>query len=240
MRRRFVLLAALAPLPAAADIGSADACAAAVAADPAAAREEAALWARTGGGVAARLCEADALAALGAHGNAALLLTRLAENPNRSMAAELRAVVLGDAAGQWLAAGRPDMARAALAQADRIVDPDPRRLILRARAEAAEADWPAARATLDRAVGTDPDDPLPHALLAATLRNLGDPRAALAEADTALRLAPELPEALFEAAAARAELGDVPGATRLWQQLIALGPDSELAAISRRNLQALN
>ena len=50
--RRLLLLAALAPLPAAAEIRSAEECAAAVAADPAMAREEAALWARTGGGVA--------------------------------------------------------------------------------------------------------------------------------------------------------------------------------------------
>ena len=90
MRRLLILVLALAPLPAAAEIRSADACAAAVAADPAAAREEAALWARTGGGVPARLCEAEALAALGAHATAALILTRLAENPNRAMAADLQ------------------------------------------------------------------------------------------------------------------------------------------------------
>ena len=100
--RRLLLLAALAPLPAAAEIRSAEDCAAAVAADPATAREEAALWARTGGGVPARLCEADALAALGAHGSAALLLTRVAESRNRAMPAPLRAVVFEDAAGVWI------------------------------------------------------------------------------------------------------------------------------------------
>ena len=147
---RWLLLLAFVPVQAAAEIGSAEACKTAVAADPVAAREDAAAWARTGGGIPARLCEAEALAALGAHGTAAVLLTRLAENPNRAMSADLRAVVLGDAAGQWLYAGRPDLARAVLVQADRLMQPDPDRLLLHARAAAAEADWPAAQAALSR------------------------------------------------------------------------------------------
>jgi len=240
MLRLLLLLAAVAPLPAAAEIRSAGDCAAAVAADPAGAREEAALWARTGGGVAARLCEADALAALGAHGTAAVLLTRLAENPGRAMSAGLRAVVLGDAAGQWLDAGRPDLAAAVLEQADRITDPDPRRLVLHARADAAAGDWPAAQAALARAVAAEPADPLARALLAATLRHLGEPEAARAEADSALRLDPQLPEALFEAAAAAAETGDAERAARLWQQLIVLEPAGGLADAARAGLQGLN
>jgi tetratricopeptide (TPR) repeat protein len=238
--RRLLLLAALAPLPAVAEIRSAEGCAAAVAADPAMAREEAALWARTGGGVAARLCEADALAALGAHGSAALLLTRVAESPNRAMPAPLRAVVFEDAAGQWLTAGRSDLAAEALDRADGITEPDARRLLLRARAAAAETDWPAAKAALDRAVAADPQDPLAHALLAAALRRLGDTEAAGAAADTALRLAPDLPEALFEAGAAAAETGDAAGARRLWLRLIAVDPDGGLADAARAGLQRLD
>ena len=65
--RPLVLAALLAAPGARAEIRSADECAAAVAADPAAAREDAAVWLRMGGGVPARLCEASALAALGAH-----------------------------------------------------------------------------------------------------------------------------------------------------------------------------
>jgi len=236
---RLLLLLVLAPLPAAAEIASPEACTAAVAADPAVAREEAALWARTGGGVPASLCEADALAALGAHGSAALLLTRIAESPNRAMPAELRAIVFGDAAGQWLAAGRPDLAVSAVDRADRITEPDAHRLVLRARAEAAEADWQGAQEALGRAVAADPQDPLAHALLAATLRHLGDPGAATAEADAALRLAPDMPEALFEAGAAAAETGDAARARRLWQRLIALDPDGGLADEARAGLQRL-
>ena len=53
-----------------------------------------------------------------------------------------------------------------------------------------------------------PDDALAHALLAAALRNAGDPAAALAEAERARALDPDLPEALFETGAALAETGE--------------------------------
>ena len=109
-----------------------------------------------GGGVPARLCEAAALAALGAHGTAARLLTSLAANPNRAISAGLRAVILTDGARQWLDAGRPDLARAALAEADQITVPDADRQILAARAAAAEADWPAARSALEAALADEP------------------------------------------------------------------------------------
>ena len=238
--RSLLLIALLAPgVAAAAEIRSADDCAAAIAADPAAAREQAALWQRLGGGVPARLCEADALSALGAHATAAQLLTGLGENPNRAITAGLRAVILTDAAREWLAAGRPDLARAAVGQADGLSPPDPERLVLRARTEAAAADWPAARATLDAAIAAAPDDALAHALLAATLRNQGDAQAALAEAERALALDPDLPEALFETGAALAETGAPDRAAAPWLRLIALDPDSALAALATRNLQTL-
>jgi tetratricopeptide (TPR) repeat protein len=238
--RWLLLILALAPVAARAEIASPEECAAAVAADAGRAREEAALWERLGGGVPARLCEADALAALGAHATAARLLTRLAENPNRAIGAELRAVILADGAGQWLAAERPDLARAALDQADRIAPPDADRLVLRARADAALADWPAAQAALERAVAADPGSAIAHALLAAALRRQGEPEAALAEAERAYALAPDLPEALFETAAALAETGDTARAGELWLRLIRAHPESDLAAPARANLQRIN
>jgi tetratricopeptide (TPR) repeat protein len=238
---RWLILALLLPAaPALAEIRSVEACAAAVAADPEAAREEAALWQRMGGGVAARLCEADALAAMGAHATAAALLGNLAANPNRAMGADLRAVVLADAAEQWLAAERPGLALAALEEADKIAAVDPPRLILRARVEAAEADWPSAQATLEAAIALAPDDALAHALLAAALRQQGDPAAALVEAREAGRLSPDLPETLFETGAALAETGDTAAASPFWLRLIRLYPDTGLAAAARANLQRLN
>ena len=207
MRRLLVLLLCTTPGIATAAIRSAEDCARAVAANPAAAREEAAIWQRMGGGVPARLCEAEALAALGAHATAAQLLTGVATNPNRAMSAGLRATVLTDAARQWLDAGRADLSRTALAEADRITPPDADRQLVAARADAAEGDWAAAETTLRALLEQRPDDALAHALLAATLRNLGDPEAALPEAEQARRLDPALPEALFETGAALAETG---------------------------------
>ena len=232
----FLLLAA----PAAAEIRSAGDCATAIAADPARAREEAAVWQRLGGGTPASLCEADALAATGAHGTAAALLTNLARDPNRAIPNDARAVILADAASQWLAAERPDLARSTLAAADALVPPDTARLVLAARIAAALDDWPAAQTSLEAAIAREPGDALTHALLAAALRHQDDPAAALAEARTALTLAPDLPEAAFEAGAARAESGDSPGAAAAWLALIRDHPDDPLAAAARANLQRLN
>jgi hypothetical protein len=238
---RWLLIFLLVAAPRAqAELRSAEACGEQVAADPAKAREEAAVWSRTGGGVPARLCEAEALVAMGAHASAAQLLTALATNPNRAIPADARAVILADGARQWLAAGRPDLARAALGEAAGLTPPDHDRRILLARAAAAEGDWPAARTALEAEIATRPDAALPHALLAATLRHLDEPGAALAQAQRALALDPALPEAMFETGAALAETGDARGASAIWLKLIGAAPDSELAALARANLQRLN
>lgn len=223
-----------------AEITSADQCDPAIAADPAAAREQAAVWYRLGGGTAARLCEAAALEAMGADTTAAQLLTGVAQNTNRAMGPALRATILEDAGRLWLRADRPELARETLATADRLTPATPQRLILRARAEAAEADWQAAEATLRQALEVEPNDALALALHAAALRQLGDLAAARAEAEHALAVNPDLPEAVFELAAAQAEAGERQQASVLWLQLIEKHPDSDLAALARRNVQALS
>jgi tetratricopeptide (TPR) repeat protein len=239
--RRLILIAALVlPAPVQAEIGSAEECTAAVAADPATAREDAAIWSRMGGGVPARLCEATALEAMGATATAAQLLSGLAANPNRAMNADLRGIVFADAARLWLDAGKPDLAAEAIVQADRLAPPDPSRRILRARIEAARQDWTAALATLDAAVAESPDDAEARALHAAALRHSGKAEAARAEADHARALDPDLPAALFEAAAARAELGATDAARQLFLDLIEAYPDSELAEPARKTLHKLN
>lgn len=238
-RAALVLAIALAQTPAGArpEIASAAECAAALAADPAAAREAAARWRVLGGGAEAEVCEAAALEAVGAPGAAALILTRLAENPRRALAPSLRLAVFEDAARLWLEAGRADLALAVLANLDRLAPADPGRTVLRARAQASLGDFAAAAATLAAA---PPDDAAARALRAAALRLGGDPAAARAEAAAALALAPDLPEALFEAAAAAAETGDRAAAGALWLRLLAAHPDHDLATAARRNLAALN
>ena len=240
MRRLFLIAALALPLPAGAGITSPEECTAAIAADPEAAREDAALWSRTGGGVPARLCEAAALEAMGATATAAQLLSGLAANPNRAMPAELRGIVFADAARLWLDAGKPDLAAEAITQADRLAPPDAADLKLRARIEAARDDWPAAVAALDALVAESPGDAEARALHAAALRHAGRAEAARAEADHARALDPDLPAALFEAAAARAELGETDAAVQLFGDFLAAYPDSPLAAAARSNIQILD
>ncbi|MBP7000612.1 hypothetical protein [Amaricoccus sp.] len=236
MHRAFLAALLLASPAAAAEIRDAAGCEAAIAESPEAAREQASLWKRLGGGADAELCEAAALEAMGADGSAALILTNLAENKRRLLAPERRVSIYEHAARLWLADGRPDLALAILDNLDRVAPPRTEsRLVLRARAQAAEGDHAAAAATLAAA---EPGDAGAKALRAAALRLGGDPAAARAEADAALALAPDLPEALFEAAAAAAATGDPDTAEALWLRLIAVHPDHPLATAARRNLAA--
>ena len=189
---RWLFLPLVLATPAAAEIRSAEDCAAAVAADPAAAREAAAVWHRLGGGVPARLCEADALAAMGAHAHRRAAPDRGSPRtrtaPSRP---RVRAVVLADGAGQWLAAGRPDLARAALAEADKLTPPDaarrpPRRARRRGRGRLAGRPG--------RARGrSSPPSPTTRSPTRSSPRRCatsGDPAAALAEAETRPRARP--------------------------------------------------
>jgi tetratricopeptide (TPR) repeat protein len=237
---RSLLLWPLLAAPAAAGVESMDECRAAVAAAPEAAREEAAIWARSGGGLEARLCEAAALEAMGATATAARLIGALAENPNRAMERDLRATLFRDAARLWLDAGRPDLAGDYAAAADALAPPVADAQILEARTAAAQGDWDRAQAVLAALLDEAPNEARARALYAAALRRGGDPEAGRAEAERALSLAPSLPEAVFEAAAAAAELGNVEAARQRWLTLIELHPDHDLAPAARRNLQSLD
>ena len=238
--RRLFLLALLAAAPAHGEIRSAEDCAAAVAADPAAAREDAALWQRTGGGVPARLCEAAALSALGANATAARLLTNLAENPNRAIGRALRAVIFTDAARQWLDADQPDLAAAALDRADALAAAPPDRQVLRARVAAAAGDWPAAQCRpRDGARRRPRRRPGPR----APRRRAPQPGRPGGGARRGRDRPPPRP------GPARGAVRDRRGARRdrrrrrrqrLWLELIEKHPDSDLAALARANLQRLN
>jgi tetratricopeptide (TPR) repeat protein len=225
--------------PASAQIASPEDCTAAIARDPAIAREDAAVWFRMGGGTPARICEAAALEAMGAVGTAAHLLTRTAENPNRAISAPLRRTLFEDAARLWLADGQPGLALRTLAAAESLGGLTREGALTAARAHAVEEDWPAAQAALAALVADRPEDAGLRALHAAALRRGGDPEAALAEAEAALSREPDRPEALFEAGAAFAELGRDDAAARQWLRLIEVHPDHDLAPAARANLQRL-
>jgi tetratricopeptide (TPR) repeat protein len=219
----------------AAQIEGPDDCAPAIAADPALAREAAARWHRLGGGVPARLCEAAALEALGAHRSAATLLTRLAENPNRALPVEVRATTFVDAALLWLAVGEPDLARAALDRAGRLAPPDDAALLATARVAAAREDWAGARSALDALLARNLENAEALALRAAASRQAGDAASALTDARAARALDAGLPEARFEEAAALAELGQIRPAIASFLALADAAPEHPLASVARAN-----
>ena len=196
-----------------------------------------------GGGVPARLCEAAALAAIGAHGTAAQLLTNLAANPNRAMSPGLRAVILDR---RRRASGSPPAGPTSppppLAEADGIAAPDADRQLLLARVAAAAG-------RLARRPGRARRGPRRRARTTrwrtrcsprrCATRATPPPRSPRPSAPCAL--APDLPEALFETGAALAETGDSAARRRRsGSQLIAAHPDSDLAPLARANLQRLN
>ncbi len=243
LRRCFLVALLFSPVSAFAttvEITKPEECAPAIAANPEAAREAAAVWSRLGGGAPARLCEAAALEAMGATVTAAQMLTALGENDNRALVPAARASILEDAGRLWLLSDRPDISLKLLISADKITRPSADRWILRARAEAAEQNWAAAEASLGKALADRPADALALSLHAATLRHLDRPEAALIEARKALVLDPDLAEALFESAAALKATGQSREADQLWLRLIEVDPGSDLAALARQNLRASN
>lgn len=239
MRKGLTILCLIFPAPVLADIGSVAECEAAIASDPQLAREAAGQWARSGGGVPAKVCEAAALEALGAKATAARLLSSVAENPGRAMPRDLRVILFEDSAGLWLEEGQPALAIASLDRADQLAPAGPDRMRLRARAEADAGNWSGATAALDALIAARPGDAEAHALRAASLRREHQFTMALWSAQAALRISPQLPEALLEAGAAAAELEDLPGARDYWMKLIRLHPDHALASSARRNLAAI-
>ncbi|NNU79396.1 hypothetical protein HMH01_02995 [Halovulum dunhuangense] len=153
--RRLPLLLLFLATPAMAQIDSEASCAAALSADPAAAREQAAAWRIAGGGTPARLCEAAALQALGANEAAARALTALGQDPNAGMAAAARAGVLAEAGALWWRLGADALARDTLSAAHRLTPEDGALALKLAEMELALGAPQAALPLLDAALDHD-------------------------------------------------------------------------------------
>ncbi len=239
MRRAFPVVLLLWGGVAAAEITSIEECGAAIEANPGIAREDAAVWYHSGGGVPARLCEAAALEKLGAYATAARLLTGMAENPNRALDVSLRATLFADGARLWLDAGQPDMALASWTRSRDLTLDQPVDGVLAARVYAANGDWERTVSVLNTHVATYPGDATALALLAAAERQNGNPTGALEAASEAAEAAPYSPLAMFELGAAQAELGMFAEATDTWERFVTLHPEHELAEAARRNMDAI-
>ncbi|MAS43722.1 MAG: hypothetical protein CML46_04005 [Rhodobacteraceae bacterium] len=232
--------AAPAPAPAenapiaGADALDPDACLALVERDPQEAAEAARRWFRFGGGVPAAVCESLALEAMGALGAAALRLDLAAVSAGSAAAALHQA-----AAGFWL---RDDQPEAALNSAEAGLAMEPgAALLLRDKAEALAALGRGAEALapLDAVLEKAPQDVSALLLRARLRREAGEPEAALTDAETAARLAPEAPDAWLEAGAAQAALGRKPEAREALLKAVDLDRDGPVGEEARLTLQQM-
>ncbi|WP_118132417.1 tetratricopeptide repeat protein [Oceanicella sp. SM1341] len=225
---------------AAAEIRSMAECRARITEDPAMAREEAAQWLTLDGGPEARVCTAETLIALGARTSAAQMLTATADDRNNGLPAASRARLMRDAGRLWLDEDQPRLAMETFTRTIQLTGSDPDTLVLRAEAQGRLGLWQSAMTDLDRALKQDANRADILALRAAARRKSEDPTGGLEDAEAALELQPDLPEALFEKGASLAVLGRMPEALDVWFRLIELDPESQLAKLAQRNMQRLS
>ncbi len=226
----------------AADRARYQACVALAKSDPARAEAEAAAFARAGGGVPARHCQALAQLAAGRPAEAAATLAeaaRAAEAARSPFAADLWAQA-GNAA--FLAGSNAEamgFLDSAIAGAGRF---SPRRTaafhIDRARVAADMGELARARADLDEAIRLAPDDPAAWMLSAALARREGNLGRAVADMERATARAGDDPDVLFEAGNVAAAGGDMENARKLWAMAERAGPGSEAARLAAEALKA--
>jgi tetratricopeptide (TPR) repeat protein len=203
-------------------------------ADPIGALSFARDWLMQGGGEGAAQCEALAQLSLGEADAAAEALERIAARSEAGLAA--RAVVFGQAAEAWRAAGKPQRAAAAATLALALTPQDPDLLLERAMARLTLGQVAVALADLDLAVVLDADRAEAWIWRAAAQRRMENLRPAEDSITTALRLAPRNAEALLERGILRQLRGEAEAARRDWERVLELAPDSAAADLAAQNL----
>lgn len=162
-------------------------------------------------------------------------------------AAQMQRAQLGAMAGNaLLGAGRPGDAQAALerAQADaasagnillggEIAIDRARALVALGRDEDAKQALAAARTSA-------PDNPQAWLFSATLARRMGDLVAAQEQIQTAARLAPTDPEVGLEAGVIAALAGNDEAARKSWDSVVAMAPDTQLAATAKSYLAQLD
>ena len=217
-----------------------DGCVRAIPTDAQKAEEFAVQWQAKGGGLPARHCQALAQLQQGKNAAAALTLSKAAqaaEAEKSPMAADFwgqagnAALLVGDARGAVthfssgiVAAGEFAPARTA------------NLLIDRARAHTELKDLKSARTDLDKAIGLAPTEPTGWLLSAALARRQDDLARARTDIAKAAELAPADADVQFEQGAILAASGDIPGARRLWGQVVQQAPGTDAATLAARAL----
>jgi tetratricopeptide (TPR) repeat protein len=190
-------------------------------------------WEDSGGGEAARLCQAMALYHRGEFQAAATRLEDLAAAPSAGAAAP---DLWARAGWAWVRADRAAEAERAYGEAISRRPKDPELRIDRAIARAgAERYWDAIQ-DLDAALALAPGAAEALVLRAEAHRALGNLAQAQADVARALESKPDDPDALLLRGNLRASAGDLPGAREDWRRVARLDPDTTAARAARDNL----
>lgn len=168
--------------------------------------------------LAALHCEALALSALGRDKEAAARFEEVADGlsaaPN-----DAQADAYTQAANAWLIAS--DLARAKAAMDKAVtLQRTPEHLMDRAQLRALAQDWDGVRSDTGEVLAELPSNADALALRSTALDALGFPKAALADGERAVSIAPHNLDALLARGRARAKLGNVAGARTDWQDVI--------------------
>ncbi len=200
-------------------------------------------WAREGGGFSADQCLGFAHARAERWVDAAMAFDSAAEGAHKAGAKP-------DAARLWAQAGNAALAGAMAAKARDYFDkaivtglPDGLPLgeayLDRARARVALDDLPGARADLDKALGSAPQDPLAWLLSATLARRMDDLARAATDIAEAKRRAPDDPSVALEAGNIAILSGAEGDARTEWMRVLTLAPSGEQAAAARDHLARL-
>jgi tetratricopeptide (TPR) repeat protein len=196
------------------------------------------LWREEGGGWRADHCAGLALMLLQKPYEAAPLLER-ARNESMGEEAEVRAAIAALEGQAWSLAGDNGKALAAQDLAVSLNPREPEYLIDRAYSLTAEEELWTALDDLNRAHELAPDRAGILALRASLYRRLEVPELALENAEEALSLNPDLPEALLERAILKGSEGDIWAARQDLERILARSPESGAAAEAERILRQL-
>jgi tetratricopeptide (TPR) repeat protein len=193
-------------------------------------------WKAEGGGLGARHCVAIAMFEAGQYVPAARQLQAI----ERDMGGErpgIRAELLAQAGQAWMEANQAEDAAKVQSQALALKSDDPDLWVDRGLSYAALRLWPRAISDFDRALQMRPGDVDTRALLAAAWRNQGDVARALAEAERALRSAPEHSGALLEHGFALLARGDRTAANADFNKVMKLVPGTAEARRAEAGLR---
>ena len=228
----------LSPLAASADRARYDLCLAKVEKDARGAERDARFWQDEGGGPAAVHCLALALFQQKKYNDAANTLERLAAQLTQKDRVD-KADVWAQAANAWLLAGIPNKALPVIDLAIAQYPNDPEFRLDRARIYAEKKDYRAALKDLDVIKGAGINNALVETFRAAALRHLKRHEEAAATIDKALRLDPNLPEALLERALIYMTDGNSKEAEKFLRRLLDQTKDGPAKQAAARYLKAI-